>query len=261
MTNRLQNVQFQIRSLSPVEAIVTVSAEAEDNFAGVELRGRLTGPTCPYSSTIEVAYPLRMDASSASPGQLSGRVVIPEPSLWDPVSPFLYHGVVELWREREFCDRAEFRVGLRSFLVSASGVVWNGRRLELRIKSKPHLSPGELPALHRSGYNCLFLDWPSPELVEAAERIGFVILGRLPSSPPAVSNPLALLGYVLPADWRSREDEWRHWTSQCRRPVGAPVDGKPVSIDVQFLISDDPEPQIAIPRIVQAPDNKAQRRE
>jgi hypothetical protein len=35
---------------------------------------------------------------------LAARVVIPEPSIWEPECPFVYDGVVELWQGDERCD-------------------------------------------------------------------------------------------------------------------------------------------------------------
>ena len=79
-----------------------------------EVRGRLVGPRCPGVTTIEVAYPLR--PFPCQPGgvpPLSRRVVIPEPSLWEPQHPFVYRVVVELWEGGQRCDQRQFDYGLR----------------------------------------------------------------------------------------------------------------------------------------------------
>ncbi|HYV36006.1 MAG TPA: hypothetical protein VE988_09910, partial [Gemmataceae bacterium] len=35
---------------------------------------------------------------------LAMRVVIPEPSFWEPECPFVYDGVIELWQDGVRCD-------------------------------------------------------------------------------------------------------------------------------------------------------------
>src|SRR5262245_21701527 len=59
MSNRILDVQIEPRSLDPVAAELIVRVRPERLTEATEVRGRLTGPSCPYASTIEIAYPLR----------------------------------------------------------------------------------------------------------------------------------------------------------------------------------------------------------
>ena len=59
MPNRIRQLRLLDRSLTPNEAEVWVFVEAESMSATTEVRGRLMGPSCPYASTVDVAYPLR----------------------------------------------------------------------------------------------------------------------------------------------------------------------------------------------------------
>ena len=95
MTNRIRRVSIENHSLVPAEAEVRLKVELAHVTPTTEVRGRLMGPRCPYSSTVEIAYPLR-PLREPVPQGLACRVLIPEASLWDPVSPFLYEGPVEL---------------------------------------------------------------------------------------------------------------------------------------------------------------------
>src|SRR5919204_1388628 len=98
MSNSIRRVEVRNRSLSPAGAEVWVSVIPERRTPATEVIGRLVGPRCRYATTVEVAYPFRPFPRPVEglPG-LTRRVVIPEPSFWEPASPFLYQGPVELW--------------------------------------------------------------------------------------------------------------------------------------------------------------------
>src|SRR3954464_13906698 len=106
MDNRILRVEVRDGSVVRAPPEVGVRADVERVTPTTELRGRLMGPRCRFASTIEVAYPLRPFVREpegfAGP---SGRVVIPEASLWDPQCPFLYEGPVELWQDGKLCRR------------------------------------------------------------------------------------------------------------------------------------------------------------
>ena len=130
-------------SLDPAQAELRIAVAAERVTPTTELRGRLTGPRCAYSATVEVAYPLRPLPDSDG---LSARVVIPEPSLWEPACPFLYEGVVELWEDGARCDQAPIRRGLRRVLLGPGG---------LRVNGEPMLLLGRTAVRPADGFNLL----------------------------------------------------------------------------------------------------------
>src|SRR5437763_974188 len=84
--------------LNPAEAEVHFTFDLKHNILRPEFRGRLMGPRCPYATTVEIAYPLRPlpRIERTSLQTVTGCIIIPEPSLWDPVSPFLYQGPLAL---------------------------------------------------------------------------------------------------------------------------------------------------------------------
>src|SRR5438093_6580949 len=98
MSARIDQVTIKPVRLTPTEAELAVEVAYSPAQPTCELHGRLMGPTCVYSTTVEVAYPIRRPhVSDDNPQKLIGRVVMPEPGWWDPESPFLYTAVVELW--------------------------------------------------------------------------------------------------------------------------------------------------------------------
>ena len=130
MSNQILHVRLSDHSLDPAQAELWISVTAEHVAPTTELRGRLMGPRCAYAATVEVAYPLRPLVASRT--RLSGRVVIPEPSLWEPSCPFLYGGAVELWQDGRRCDQTPIRRGLRRVLLGPAGLRVNGEPLVLR---------------------------------------------------------------------------------------------------------------------------------
>jgi hypothetical protein len=105
MSNRIVTVEVLTHRLEPFEAELWVIVNPEFRTPTTEVRGRFVGPKSAVSSTIEVAYPLRpLPRQPEGLGGVLARVVIPEPSLWEPACPFIYDGVVELWEENRRCD-------------------------------------------------------------------------------------------------------------------------------------------------------------
>lgn len=182
MTNRITHLDVRTRSFTPAEAEVWIIVRVERLTATTEVRGRLMGPACPYSSTIEVAYPLRPLAHPpAEVPPLTRRIVIPEPSLWEPVSPFLYRGPVELWQDGERCDRVTVTRGLCFAALKPDGLHWNGKLLSLHGRRVAGLAEDEARSLRQAGINLLLAPVQEAETWALADRLGFLVIGELPS--------------------------------------------------------------------------------
>lgn len=104
---------MQVRRLSPAEAEVWLLIEPEMFTPRTEVRGRFLGPRCPGTTTIEVAYPLQPIHRQQGVPPLSQRVIIPDPMLWEPGRPFVYHALIELWQDGQRCDAMEADYGLK----------------------------------------------------------------------------------------------------------------------------------------------------
>jgi len=188
MENRILRIQVFDRSLDPISAEAWITVLSEHHTATTEVRGRLMGPRCLYSSTVEVAYPLRPVPSHqqqpGSPG-LTVRAVIPEASLWEPQCPFLYQGPIELWQDGHCCDRLILRHGLRSLKRSERGLSVNGRPLTLQGRRIAVCSDEEATEWRRSGYNLLIAPVAADSVAvwEQADRFGFLVLGQLGEAP------------------------------------------------------------------------------
>jgi len=182
MDNRILRIEVESGRLTPVEAEVCIRLIPEYVTSATELRGRLMGPRCRFAATVEVSYPVRPHSHvSAGSEGLAGRVVIPEASLWDPQSPFLYEGSIELWQDGQLCQRATVSHGLRELSLRPRGLVINGRRLPLRGRFVSALTEVEALELRASEINLLLVPVTSAaeSLWELADRIGFLVIGRV----------------------------------------------------------------------------------
>ena len=223
MDNRILRLDVRDHSLAAAAAELRVAVTPEARTPATELRGRLTGPRCPYAATVEVAYPLRPPPGPPpAPGVLTARVVIPEASLWEPESPFLYTLTVELWQDGRRCDEAVVTRGLRSVALGPRGLRVNGRALTLRGREAAG-NDSEALAWRRAGCNLLLTPATAAPLWERADRLGFFVLVRLPGDADArlldeASNHPSCLGVLLDAPGRPADLPGR---------IGVVLDGPP----------------------------------
>jgi beta-galactosidase/beta-glucuronidase len=129
MSNRIRNVHVVNHRLDPHETELRIIVEVEELTPTTQIKGRLMGPRNVYRSTVEVAYPLREVEHADS---IVLRVVIPEASWWEPKTPFLYQGPLELWQDGILCDRRDLSHGIRNLQAAANGWRLNGRPFILR---------------------------------------------------------------------------------------------------------------------------------
>jgi len=198
MDNHIRQIEVHDRSLISAEAEVWITLTAEQHTPTTEVRGRLMGPRCPYASTVEVAYPLRPLPPNRALTKSTGvtmRVVIPEASLWEPESPFLYQGPIELWQDGQRCDQIRLSHGLRYFLLGEGGLRVNSRPLTLRGRIVSACSDEDALALRQAGYNLLVVPVEADTLPmwERADRLGFFVLGQLKDNSEGTRRHLEML--------------------------------------------------------------------
>jgi hypothetical protein len=177
VSNRILSVALSDVSLVPAEAVVRVVVTPERLDACTEVRGRLMGPRCRFAGTVEVAYHLRKLSSDRA---VTLRAVIPEASLWEPQTPHLYAGPVELWQDGQRCEVVNVRHGLRYLALGPRGLRVNGHLLRLRGRRVTRLEEAAALALRESGYNLVVapVTEESRAIWEVADRIGLFVLGR-----------------------------------------------------------------------------------
>lgn len=274
MPNRIRRLDVVSRLHDLTQPEVWIAAEPDAPSANLNLRGRLMGPRCVYATTVEVAYPLRPFVRQPDEfPALSRRVVIPEASLWEPESPFLYQGPVELWDDGLLCDQVSVSHGLRLLQLGGRGLRLNGRSFVLRGKTVAALTPEAARSLRQEGYNTLVAP-VTPEtsgLWAGADRLGFLVLGLIESEssfPQAaeLSGHACCLGWVVSDEVLRRPAARELLASLPRRQDGvflgvdlheAPVSQLPDGVqfvlapeDVLVALPAGPLPQLA--RLTQA---------
>ena len=203
MTSKIQKLDLRVTLKDPTEPEVWVGVATS---SPTDVHGRLMGPRCRYSSTVEVAYPLR--PTSRPLEGLAGivrRAVIPEASQWEPTHPFLYEGPVELWEGDQLVEGRWVRCGIRYLHLGNRGLRLNGHLFTLRGVARNACPAEEMMQLREQGVNLLLVDVaaaPAP-LWAAADAVGMLVLGKVAASRAAIakacdqqSHP-ANLGWLL----------------------------------------------------------------
>lgn len=264
MSNHIRQVSASDHQLSPAEAELRIFVTPDRLTPTTEIRGRLVGPRNAYAATVEVAYPLRplARAVQAQP-LLAARIVIPDPCWWEPTTPFLYEGQIELWEDGQRCDQAPMRHGFRVFHRGRQGLLVNGRPLLLRGAAMADLPEDRLREWHQAGTNLLVatLDSQATAQWTAADRLGFLMLGRLPGTDPNFTSVAELarhpasFGWVLDENLLHDErrvrvlDELRQ--ASPRGWVGVEIRTAPTTVPegIHFLVG----PEAALPALTGVP--------
>ncbi len=224
MKNRIISVDILTTRFDPAEAEVTIVVTPEQLGPDLELAGRLMGPKCPYSDTVEIAYPLK--PLPQEDGLPRARVLIPEASLWDPVAPFLYEGPIELRRADEAQDKRTASTGLRNLVLRRKGLVLNGREFHFRGVRASQGDKETAGRLHDAGFNLLLTPVkPADTAVwETADRFGFFVLGQMDAASDEMfwfadehlAPHTSCFGWVLPQEVLGQRQVWHAAVSVLR---------------------------------------------
>ncbi len=262
MANRIQSIEIQTTRFDPAEVELTVLVEPDSVEESLSLRGRLMGPRCLFNETIEIAYPLR-----SLPNQddlLRARVIIPEPSLWEPATPFLYEGPVELSQGDALVDRVSVSHGVRQLALGRKGLQLNGSILKLRGVRCKRPKVGDTPTLERELRNlrqagCNFLFAPATTdasgLWQLADRLGFLIVGQMDlddettlwHAEQQLAGHASCFGWLFPQSTLERRQAWHNAMSllhgrRQKMPIGIKVEEAPLGVlpgHVSFLVCEE----------------------
>ena len=219
MNNGIQTVEVRHYRLDPAEAELRITVIPEQPAEGLEIRGRLMGPRCAYSNTIEVAYPLRpLVRGGEAPVGLVKRVLIPEPSFWEPSCPFLYEGPLELLQGNDRLAQWQLSHGLRTFKMRPRGLLLNGNPFVLNGVVRDHLDAPDAAALRQAGVDAvLTVLSESFDLWDQSDRLGFLVVARvgstneelLAAAARQLNGRASHLAWLLPQDLLAKKQSWQ----------------------------------------------------
>ncbi len=203
MSPRIGEVTIKPVRLTPTEAELAVEIGCASSQASCDVHGRLMGPTCLYSTTVEVAYPIRrLHLAEGGPPKLVGRVVIPEPAWWDPESPFLYVAVLERWQDGSKVEEQRLSCGLRTAKLTPTGLRWNGGPLDLQAHSQATRTESEWAHARADGFNAIVVPVSVADAAwEYGDRVGLLIVTDQSRRADPVRHPSAL-GWMADGELR-----------------------------------------------------------
>ena len=178
MTNRILDAYVFTHHADPAGAELRIVVRPESITATTEIKGRLMGPRSAYASTVEIAYPYRVLART---DHFLLRVLIPEPCFWDPKTPLLYEGPLELWQDGERVEQIWLRHGIRAVQLGEKGLRINGQPGNLQGMFASTFTEEQARRWHGDGVNLVVLPATdeSVELLRHSDRCGLFVLGRI----------------------------------------------------------------------------------
>lgn len=143
----------------------------------------------------------------------SGKIVIPNPKLWSPNSPYLYRLRAELIAAGKTVDSVIERFGMREIAVKGNRIMLNGKPIFLRgygddciypiTVAPPASKEHYLKELRRAksyGFNfARHHTWiPLPEHLDAADEVGILVQMEMPTGAHPFTDPSPFLAQL----WR-----------------------------------------------------------
>ncbi|SDR51678.1 beta-galactosidase [Paraburkholderia fungorum] len=149
-------------------------------------------------------------------------IAVPSPQIWSPDTPYLYTAVVQVNNAGTVTDQTLETFGIRTVTVSATdGFILNGTPLKLKGGNVHHtngalgsISLGDeeywrMSTLKAGGFNAVRCSHnpPSREFVQAAEKVGMILLNEFVDMWDVAKNPDDYHLY-FPQYWESDLESW-----------------------------------------------------
>ena len=196
---------------NPCAATIEVHFDGRrHDLRDVQIRGTVHGPSCLYARTLPATIALRAGAFSPLHTAVSH---LPDPCFWSAELPHLYQLQIELVRDGNVVARLNRTLGIRPVSVLGTNLYIAGRRQVLRgADVADRFFPTDDPrrdvtALRRDAL-VIVGDAFSPEFVEAADRVGLVLMIRMARRAasqfadvlPRMARSPSLLAVILETD-------------------------------------------------------------
>jgi hypothetical protein len=118
-------IEIIVGEVNDVEAhvfarIIKAAHVAEDEDENIEISGTLRGPFCENSRTL----PAQFTFKSVKPGL--AEVVVPDPCLWSPELPHVYHAEVAARQGLRIVGEFQGAIGLNRLTPRRAGIEFPG---------------------------------------------------------------------------------------------------------------------------------------
>jgi hypothetical protein len=215
MNNRIREIIIRDHRITPMQAEIWITVVPEHQAPTTWIGGRLMGPKCHYATTVEVGYYMdRLVREVVNAPGLTRRVIIPEPSLWEPQTPFYYTGFVNLMQDQtHVAGPVLISHGLRILTLGDHAWRLNSRSFHVHGVRRTELAEQDARQLRAEGVNTLVapVSPTSARLWDDADRLGFFVIGEIADDGPSLQQALSLrrcascLGWLIPPDWAYQE--------------------------------------------------------
>lgn len=164
----------------------------DDELATLQINGRLVGPTCRYSSTLQASIPLlhRGLTRWGDRTALVAEAVVPDPCDWSTDLPFLYRAVGKVAETVNF----EQPFGIRSLGISGKRLTFNGRPWVPRIVHRVEVADVPPASAWRDASAAMFVDQPDDELCRELSEAGVLLITTVEGDRATVLTELSRLG-------------------------------------------------------------------
>ena len=155
---------------------------ASDELATWRLEGRIVGPTCRYSSTLQARIPLAHRGLTTWGDRMAllAEAAVPDPCPWSTELPFLYRAVGDVVVGPTTRAAFEQPFGLRRLSIVRRKIALEGRLWVPRVvRREAVVEPAPLQSW-RTADTALFVDDPDETLCRAADETGVVLFARAP---------------------------------------------------------------------------------
>jgi len=176
-------------NVSNEKAIINISTKFSgdiDQYSNYELKTFLLN-----ENDKEVGNAISQFTSADIKSEISQQIVLNDPELWQPESPYLYKIKIDVFADKIEIDEQEVITGLRYFKFTAdSGFFLNGKPYEMRGVNLHHdlgalgaavnkrAIERQLELMKGMGVNAIRTahNPPAPELLDLCDKMGFLVM-------------------------------------------------------------------------------------
>jgi beta-galactosidase len=204
------HLEVTVDNDSKSDANVTVST----SIFVLDADGRTVG------KAVASVQPAAVAVKAGSSATLTGSAVLANPRLWGPPpqqKPNRYVAVTTVEQNGKPVDHYESRFGVRSISIKPDGLYVNGERIQIRGVNNHHdlgalgaafnvrAAQRQLEILREMGSNAIRTSHnpPAPELLELADRMGFLVMDEIFDSWARQKTPFDF--HLIFGDWSEQD--------------------------------------------------------